>query len=155
MEKEILLLIVGASIALFSSWVKSWIESQSKISNEIFNQRLTSLNRVWVSFYEVKEIYGDKISLGHEKWLESNFELALEKLNLFRCSIDESQIFLGSEIVECFREIDAYLFVLLHEESQKPSEYVSGINRLLEKTSAVINKNMNTRLFKIKLQLKT
>lgn len=155
MEKEILLLIVGASIALFSAWVKSWIESESKISNEIFNQRLICLNRIWVSFYEVKEIYGGKISLGHEKWLKSNFEQALEKLNSFRRSIDESQIILGSEIVECFRAIDTYLFVLLHEESQRPSEYISDINTLLEEASAAINKNMNARLYRIKLQLKT
>ena len=153
--KEILLLIAGASIALFSTWVKSWIEREAHCSNEVFKQRISCMTQIWSSFYEVKNIFGNKISLGHAKWVEQNHDEALQKLNEFRSAIDKSQIVLSQEIVSGFRELDTYLYVLLSEEDQKPSQYVSELNVILEKVSKVINRNMDKRIYKIDLNLRT
>lgn len=153
--KEILLLIAGASIALFSTWVKSWIDREAHCSNEIFKQRISCMNQIWSSFYEVKNIFGSKIPLGHAKWVAQNHDEALDKLNAFRRAIDESQIVLGQEIISGFRELDTYLFVLLSDEDQKPSQYVSEINAILEKLSKVINENMDKRAYRVDLHLRT
>ena len=153
--KEILLLIVGASIALFSTWVKSWIEREAHCSNEVFKQRISCMNQIWSSFYEVKNIFGSKIALGHGKWIAQNHDEALEKLNAFRRAIDESQIVLSEEIISGFRELDTYLFVLLGNEDQRPSQYVSELNAILEKLSKVINENMDKRVYKVDLHLRT
>ena len=153
--KEILLLITGASLALFSTWVKSWIEREAHCSNEVFKQRISCMNQIWSSFYEVKNIFGSKIALGHVKWVAQNHNEALERLNSFRRAIDESQIVLCQEIISGFRELDTYLFVLLDDEDQKPSQYVSELNAILEKLSKVINENMNKRVYKIDLHLRT
>lgn len=153
--KEILLLIAGASIALFSTWVKSWIDREAHCSNEIFKQRISCMNQIWSSFYEVKNIFGRKIPLGHAKWIAQNHDEALNKLDAFRRAIDESQIVLGQEIISGFRELDTYLFVLLSDEDQKPSQYVSEINAILEKLSKVINENMDKRAYRVDLYLRT
>lgn len=153
--KEILLLIAGASIALFSTWVNSWIDREAHCSNEIFKQRISCMNQIWSSFYEVKNIFGSKISLGHAKWVVHHHDEAREKLDAFRRAIDESQIVLGQEIISGFRELDTYLFVLLSDEDQKPSQYVAEINAILEKLSKVINENMDKRAYKVDLHLRT
>lgn len=150
---EIFLLIAGAAIALFSTWVKSWIDREAQCSNEVFKQRISCMNQIWSSFYEVKNIFGSKIALGHEKWVAQNHAEALEKLNAFRRLIDENQIVLSKEIVSGFRELDTYLFVLLGDEDQKPSQYVAELNAILEKLSKAINENMNVRVHKIDLHL--
>ena len=142
-------------IALFSAWVKSWIDRKAHCSNEIFKQRISCINRIWSSFYEVNEVYASKIALGHKKWLSQKRGDALEKLNCFRRSIDESQILLNKEIISGFRELDVYLFLLLDDEEQKPSQYVADINVILEKLSKTINENMNKRLYKVDLYLRT
>ena len=54
-----------------------------------------------------------------------------------------------------FRELDSYLFTLLHEEDQAPSDYIKQINSILEKISTEINKHMNKRVYKIDLHLRT
>jgi len=152
---EVLLIILGASIALMSAWTKSWIERESVCSNEIYKQRITFLNKIWCSFYEVKNVYGAKVSMGHENWINSHREDALNKLNAFRRDIDESQIVLSKDIVSEFRELDSYLFTLLDEEEQKPSEYVKELNVILKRVSKSINENMNKRVYKIDLHLRT
>jgi hypothetical protein len=153
--KEVLLIVVGASIALISSWVKSWVERETACSNEIYKQRISCLNKIWCSFYEVKEIYGAKIPLGHNNWVTKHGDEAEEKLNVFRRTIDESQIILSKEIVSEFRELDTYLFTLLHEDDQTPSNYIKQINSILEKISIEINKHMNKRVYQIDLHLRT
>ena len=153
--KEILLLIAGASIALFSTWVKSWIEREAHCSNEIFKQRISCMNQIWSSFYEVKNIFGSKIALGHAKWIAQNHDEALDKLNAFRRAIDESQIVLSQEIIGGFRELDTYLFTLLDDDDQKPSQYVSELNAILEKLSKIINENMDKRVYRVDLHLRT
>jgi len=153
--KEILLIIAGAAIALISSWVKSWIERESVCSNEIYKQRISCLNEIWRAFYEVKEIYGNKISMGHKKWLSTHREESLEKLNKFRRVIDDSQIVLSKEIIVEFRELDTYLYTLIFEDENVPSEYVAELNLILEKISSAINTHMNKRVYKIDLCLRT
>lgn len=152
---ELLLLVAGASIALFSTWVKSWIDREAHCSNEIFKQRMSCLNKIWFLFYEVKNIFGKKISLGHSKWVEQDSDEAREKLDAFRRAIDESQIVLGQEIISGFRELDVYLYVLMTDEEQKPSQYISELNEILNKLSKVINKNMDKRVHKVDLNLRT
>jgi hypothetical protein len=153
--KELLLLLAGASIALFSTWVKSWVDRESHCSNEVFKQRISCMNQIWSSFYEVKSIFGNKIAKGQAKWISQHHDEALEKLNAFRKLIDESQIVLSKEIVNGFRELDSYLFVLIGDEDQHPSRYVAELNAILEKLSMVINENMNVRTHKVDLHLST
>jgi len=114
---EIFLLIAGAAIALFSTWVKSWIDREAQCSNEMFKQRISCMNQIWSSFYEVKNIFGSKVALGHEKWLAQNHAEALEKLNAFRRLIDENQMSLSKEIVSGFRELDTYLWNKVAEDN--------------------------------------
>ncbi len=153
--KELLLLIAGAAIALFSAWVKSWIDREAHCSNEVFKQRISCLNQIWSSFFEVKNIYARKIPLGHTDWIAQNRDEVLEKLNTFRKAIDESQIVLSQEIISGFRELDTYLFTLLDDEDQKPFQYVSDLNEILDQLSKVINQNMYKRVYKIDLHLRT
>lgn len=153
--KELLLLIAGAAIALFSAWVKSWIDREAHCSNEVFKQRISCLNQIWSSFFEVKNIYARKIPLGHTDWIAQNRDEVLEKLNTFRKAIDESQIVLSQEIISGFRELDTYLFTHLDDEGQKPSQYVSDLNEILDQLSKVINQNMYKRVYKIDLHLRT
>lgn len=104
--KEILMLILGASIALISAWVKSRIDREAQCSNEIFKQRVSCMNRIWTSFYDVKEVYASKITLGYTRWAAQKQDTALEKLNTFRRAIDESQIVLSKEIISGFRALE-------------------------------------------------
>ncbi len=156
---ELLPTITGAAIALISglitALVKSWIDREAHCSNEVFKQRISCMNQIWSSFYEVKNIYGSKITLGHSKWLAQNRDKALEKLNAFRKTIDESQIVLSHEIISGFRELDTYLFTLLDDEDQKPSQYELDLNEILDKLSKTINQNMYKRVYKVDLHLRT
>lgn len=72
--KDILLLIIGAVIALFSIWATAWIERETSASNEVFNQRLHALSEIWLAFMAVKDVYAIKIAKGHENWIISNKE---------------------------------------------------------------------------------
>lgn len=153
---EVLLLIAGASIALFSTWVKSWMDRETHCSNEMFKQRISCMNQIWSSFYEVKNIYGANIViLEHAKWVEKYGKEADEKLNAYRRLIDESQIVLSEEIVSGFRELDTYLSVLISENGIRVSQYVAELNEILARLSKVINEAMDKRVHKVDLQLST
>lgn len=152
---HILLLIAGAAIALFSTWVKSWIDREAHCSNEVFKQRISCMNQIWSSFYEVKNILGSKMALGNRNWTTQCRAEALDKLNAFKKLIDENQIILSKEIVSGFREMDVYLYGYLVDEKKDPSQFVDELNVILERLSQVINTNMNLRVHKIDLHLST
>ena len=154
MEKY-LFFIAGSVMTLLVAFIKARMDRESACSNEIYKQRLLVLNKIWHSFYEVKEVYASKVTLGHKQWIISYKTEALHKLDLFRKNLDESQIFLNKEIISEFRKMDVYLFKLLSEESQKPSEFVNELNVFLEIISKTINLHMNERLQKIQLYLRT
>jgi len=153
--ESILIFIAGSLTTLLVTLIKTRIDRESACSNEIYKQRLLFLNKIWCSFYEVKNIYASKVSLGHSKWLIKYETEALNKLDLFRKNIDESQMVLSREIISDFRKMDEYLFSLLSIETQKPSEYVNTLNVFLEQISTSINLHMNKRLQTINLYLTT
>lgn len=153
--KNVLLLVVGAAIALFSNWAAAWIERETSASNEVFNRRLSALNEIWVAFMAVKEVYALKIPKGHANWIKSHKEEAEEKLNLFRRLVDATQVVLPKTIIGKLREIDSYMYELLWSEDQTPSEYVAEINGQLATLSTEANKCFRKRTHAIDLHFRT
>ena len=153
--KDILLLMVGAAIALYSNWATAWIERDTSASNEVFNRRLNALNEIWLALMAVKEVYAAKIPLGHENWIKSYNVEAEEKLNSFRHSVDANQVILPKTIIEKLREIDSYMYELLWSEDQKPSEYVAEINKRLATLSTEANLCFKKRTHAIDIHFRT
>lgn len=153
--KDIFLLLVGAAIALLSSWVVARIERETSASNELFNRRLSSLNDIWIAFLAVKDVYSLKIQMGHESWAKSHKKEAEEKLNSFRRLVDSSQVVLPKTIIGKLRDIDSYMYELLWSEKQKPSEYVTAINDRLDTLSDEANKYLKKRTHAIELHFRT
>jgi len=153
--KDILLLIIGAAIALLSHWATAWIERETTASNEIFNRRLNALNEIWLTFMALKDVYASKVPMGYENWINAYKEEAEEKLNSFRRLVDASQVILPKTIVEKLREIDSYMHASLCNKDQKPSEYVAEINKLLAKLSTEANSHLKKRTHAIDLYFRT
>jgi hypothetical protein len=144
MVEKILFTIIGAAIAIISSWVKAWIDRETATSNELLKQRIKALNDIWLCFIKAKNTYVHKVEMGHAKWLKEYKNEAQKDIDAFREEIDKNQIILPCEIVEALREIDIYLFNVLALDDQKSSDYIKDIDKLLndlsEKTNAVLGK---------------
>lgn len=153
--KNVLLLLVGAAIALLSNWVMAWIERETAASKEVFNLRVNGLNDIWVTFIAVKDIYAAKVPKGHEPWLKEYKEEAQQKLNQFRHLVDANQVVLPKPIIDKLREIDSYMNSLLDSDSQKPAQYVDDINTRLVALSVEANKCFQKRTHAINLSFRT
>lgn len=152
---EVLLIVVGAVIGLLASWAQAWIDRETSASNDLYKQRVEALNTVWRAFLPVKTIYASKISLGHENWIRTVKGEAVVALDTFRARIDENQVLLPKEVLAVLRDIDAYLYNVLSEKDQAPSDYVARLNEHLATLSAVANKALSKRTHVLDLELRT
>ena len=155
MAEKLLFIILGAVVALLSSWVKACIDRETKTSNQLLQQRIQSLNDIWLLFIPLKRTFAKKISLGHEKWLEKYHDTALKELDTFRDKIDQNQIILPVEIINEFRKIDSYLDEVLYLETQKPSEFDRNLKNHLNSLSIITNRVLSKRTHSIKLEFRT
>lgn len=67
---SILMLLLGAIVALLGSWARAWIDRESAVSNDLYKQRVEALNAIWKTFLPVRTIYARKLPRGHENWLK-------------------------------------------------------------------------------------
>jgi hypothetical protein len=155
MDDKLLAAIIGAAIAIISSWIKAWTDRKTAISNDLLKQRIQSLNSIWNCFIEAKNIYSHKISMGHPQWLIKYKSHAEEKINAFRAEVDKHQIVLPSEIIETLRDIDLYMYGLLNLEDQKPSEYQRKIEYYLKQLTTKTNYELGKRTHSISLKFRT
>ena len=151
--KDISLLVAGAAVALISAWLKSIWDRRSTSSNTLFQMRLNAIDKIWRSFLKVKEIYGEKIFVGHDNWIRRHKENSLNLLNEYRQVLDENQVILDHSITDIFRSLHEYMHGLLSLDDQMPSDYIRELNRRLSVLSEVINKSMGKRTHTVKLKL--
>ena len=152
--KEILIFVSGVLVALFTSYIKSILDRETRASGEIFQKRLDAISEIWQSFVEVKDAYATKVTLGHENWKKFESQAALDKLNEFRQVVDLHQVVLPSEILDQFRDLDMYMYSLVHVDGQVPSDYLDELNSKLVALSSKINVSMGKRTQKIELKFR-
>lgn len=155
MAEKFLLILLGAAVALLSSYVKAWIDRETATSNQLLLQRIQSLNDIWLLFIPVKNTFVKKISLGHEKWLAKYQDTAQKELDAFRNKIDQNQIILPREIIDELREIDLYLYEVLYLEVQKPSDFTNKLKSHLNSLSRITNEMLSKRTHSINLKFRT
>ena len=156
MAEQLLFIIFGAFIAIVSSWLKSLRDRETNISNELFKQRINSLNKIWVTFPEVRDAFGKKIERSHDDCIEECKESAREKLNKFRAEIDKNQVILPAQIIEALRDIDLFLFAdVLEQDNYKLNDYISGLSIRLNKLSEITNNSLLEKTHKIDLKFRT
>jgi hypothetical protein len=131
--KELLLLAVGAGLTLFGALAQAAINRRTSSSNRLLELRVEALSTIWIELVATRDIFGDKIALGHPRWLKERSKDAASALNRLRCQVDRSQVILDASVTGALREIDSYLFLFLREDEQKPSVYAREFGDLIAK----------------------
>lgn len=152
---EILLLLVGAAIALISSWIKAWIDRETSASTEVYKQRIQALNEIWKSFLPLRTTFAARISLGHEAWLTKYKDGVEKELGEFRAKIDQSQVILPKSVIEALRDLEIYLFDASSRDELKSSDYDATLKKHLKKLTVVINNSFSKRTQAIDLEFRT
>ncbi len=145
--------ILGSIFTILITWFGAVLARKSQISSSVFERRLDALNDIWIKFNIVREIYAQKVTLGYENWIKEYRKEATDKLNDFKRAFELKQILLTADIVKAFRELDMYLFSLLENKEQWPSEYLKELDEKLEKVGEAINRDMGDKSHKIKVKL--
>jgi len=153
--KDILLFALGAIVALVGAGLKAWLDRGTYVSNKIFDERLSSLNALWLKFNDVRAIFLQRIPLGYDNWRSRHYSEAERVLYEFRTAIDRSQMIVDSEIIAAFRSVHEFLFLLKDNKAQEPEAFTSELGRQISKLSDKVNSTMAKRNHKISLQLST
>ena len=95
--KEIVLVALGAITALVGASFKAWLDRGTYVSNKLFEQRLSTLNVLWLKFSDVKPIFWQKIALGYDNWRIRHYSEAERVLYEFKTEVDKSQMILDSQ----------------------------------------------------------
>ena len=153
--KNILFLVAGALIALITSRFKSKLDRETAMSNDLFKQRIQSLNAIWLSFLPLRTTLAKKVQMRHDVWEKENQKNALKDLDVFRARVDENQVILPCSVIVALREIDTYLFGVLENGNQKPSDYEAKLKELRGTLTAVVQKTFTRRTHAINLEFHT
>lgn len=153
--KDILLLVVGATMALGSSWVKASIDRETATSTDVYRQRVQALNEIWRSFLPLRTTFASRITIGHRIWLKKFKETAEKGLEEFRTQIDQNQVILPRVVIMALRDIDAYLFDVLSQEDLKTSDYDVALKEYLKRLTEVVNDSFAKRSHAINLEFRT
>lgn len=151
--KEIILFALGGIVALAGAGLKAWLDRGTYVSNKIFEERLSSLNALWLKFNDVKTIFLQRIPLGYDNWRSQYYSEAERVLYDFRTAIDRSQMILDSEIITAFRSVHKYLFLSKDNKAQAPETFTSELGDEILKLSSKVNSTMAKRSHNIFLQL--
>jgi len=141
--KELLLLLAGAGLTLLGALAQAALDRRTVSTSKILELRLEALNRIWTELVATRNIFEEKFQLGHARWVEVRGRAAEDALNRFRNEIDRSQVLLDANVTKVLREIDAYLYLLLSEEQQKPSAYIEEFGGLLHNLERTIEATLN------------
>lgn len=152
---SILMLLLGAIVALLGSWARAWIDRESAVSNDLYKQRVEALNAIWKTFLPVRTIYARKLPRGHENWLKEKQLEAKAELDKFRAAIDERQVVLPKQVISALRDIDMYLFRVLNMSEQSASVYQNELDALLVNLSAAASSTFAKRTHEIDLEFRT
>lgn len=153
--KNILFLVVGALITLVASWFKSKLDRETAMSNDLFKQRIQSLNAIWLSFLSLRTSFADKVPMGHKEWKDENGEKARKDLDIFRAKIDENQVILPCPVINALREIDKNLASVLNMDDQQASDYTAKLEKLLKKLTEVVQETFSMKTHAINLEFRT
>ncbi len=153
--KEIVLFALGAIAVLVGVGLKAWLDRGTYVSNKIFDERLSTLNRLWLKFNDVKAIFLQRVPLGYDNWRSRHYSEAETVLYELRTSIDRSQMILDSEIIAAFRSVHEFLFLSKDNKAQQPAAFTSELGRRISKLSDKVNSTMAKRNHKISLRLST
>lgn len=153
--KAIVLFALGAIAALVGAGLKAWLDRGTHVSNKIFDDRLSTLNSLWLKFNDVRAIFLQRIPLGYDNWRSRHYSEAEKVLYEFLAAIDRSQMILDSEIIAAFRSVHEFLFLSKDNKAQEPETFKSELDRRISNLSEKVNSTMAKRNHKISLQLST